>query len=207
MTRYVVPFCQWRFRVSDKQESRQVHGSQFVAKVLGSNAIDPAKRPEYCAAVRKVLSDRNLVNVPAYRRLVEEVGLGAPSGQTSDPPRVSSPPVMGSFPSPGFSGHNPSAGRGGPWQRPGEGLSGIMSPPLSNEAVQNHPGLAPPWAQLGAPSHLNSVSPVSFMPVARPQQQQQQHLHPSPTNHGYGEPAPFHRQASPAGPPAFYNHR
>lgn len=53
----------------------QVHGSQCITKVLSSQAIDPQDKPRYADAVKRILIDNKLVGVPAYRRLVEDLGL------------------------------------------------------------------------------------------------------------------------------------
>lgn len=53
----------------------QVHGSQFITKVLSSPALDAAKRDQYTERIKTLLNKHALVGVPAYRRLSEDLGL------------------------------------------------------------------------------------------------------------------------------------
>jgi protein JSN1 len=58
----------------------QVHGSQFVTKVLASPALSTPLREQYSSQVRSIIEKHRLVGVPAYRRLCEDLGM-LPSGQ------------------------------------------------------------------------------------------------------------------------------
>ncbi|EJD05984.1 uncharacterized protein FOMMEDRAFT_119427 [Fomitiporia mediterranea MF3/22] len=53
----------------------QVNGVAVVHKILTSPFIDPAKRPAYLDATKRVLIELKVIATQAYRRLIEEVGL------------------------------------------------------------------------------------------------------------------------------------
>lgn len=53
----------------------QVNGVAVVHKILTSPFIDPAKRPSYLEATKRVLIELKVIATQAYRRLIEEVGL------------------------------------------------------------------------------------------------------------------------------------
>lgn len=55
-----------------------VHGSQLVARALLSPNMDADSRERNTAAVATLLRKHELVGVPAYRRLAEQVGLSPP---------------------------------------------------------------------------------------------------------------------------------
>jgi protein JSN1 len=55
----------------------QVHGSQFVTKVLASNCFDAEARARYVEQVKRIVLAHSLIGVPAYRKLVEDLGLPA----------------------------------------------------------------------------------------------------------------------------------
>ncbi|WFD36035.1 hypothetical protein MCUN1_002906 [Malassezia cuniculi] len=55
-----------------------VHGSQLIGRALMSPNIDAAKRHAVVETLTVLLRSHDLVNVPAYRRLVEQVGLVMP---------------------------------------------------------------------------------------------------------------------------------
>ena len=56
----------------------QVHGSQFITKVLSSSTLDQVDRPRYIEMVKRIVLDHKLSGVPAYRRLIEDLGLPIP---------------------------------------------------------------------------------------------------------------------------------
>ena len=66
----------------------QVHGSQFVTKVLASPVLTREQRDQYAGQVRVLVDKHRLVGVPAYRRLCEDLGLLAPTfhGSIAGPP-------------------------------------------------------------------------------------------------------------------------
>ncbi|KIJ44131.1 hypothetical protein M422DRAFT_143127, partial [Sphaerobolus stellatus SS14] len=59
----------------------QVNGVSVVHKVLTSSYIDPAERPIYLEATKRVLIELKVIATQAYRRLIEEVGLPIPNFQ------------------------------------------------------------------------------------------------------------------------------
>lgn len=68
----------------------QVNGVAVVHKILTSPFVDPAKRPSYIEATKRVLIELKVIATQAYRRLIEEVGLPVPNLQptytTNAPP-------------------------------------------------------------------------------------------------------------------------
>ena len=63
----------------------QVNGVNVVHKVLTSPFVDPAKRPAYMEATKRVLIELKVIATQAYRRLIEEVGLPIPNFQSNYP--------------------------------------------------------------------------------------------------------------------------
>ncbi|KAI0781110.1 hypothetical protein BD413DRAFT_608293 [Trametes elegans] len=59
----------------------QVNGVAVVHKILTSPFVDPAKRPSYVEATKRVLIELKVIATQAYRRLIEEVGLPVPNLQ------------------------------------------------------------------------------------------------------------------------------
>ena len=59
----------------------QVNGVAVVHKVLTSPFVDPAERPSYVDATKRVLIELKVIATQAYRRLIEEVGLPVPNLQ------------------------------------------------------------------------------------------------------------------------------
>ncbi|KAA1471339.1 hypothetical protein DENSPDRAFT_106828 [Dentipellis sp. KUC8613] len=59
----------------------QVNGVAVVHKILTSPFLDPAKRPNYIEATKRVLIELKVIATQAYRRLIEEVGLPIPNFQ------------------------------------------------------------------------------------------------------------------------------
>lgn len=52
----------------------QVHGSQFITKVLASPTLSQEQRGSYSEQVKFLLHKHHLIGVPAYRRLCEDLG-------------------------------------------------------------------------------------------------------------------------------------
>ncbi|MCO5598644.1 hypothetical protein L7F22_052741 [Adiantum nelumboides] len=52
----------------------QVHGSQFITKVLASPTLSTRQRESYSEQVKLLLHKHQLIGVPAYRRLCEDLG-------------------------------------------------------------------------------------------------------------------------------------
>ncbi|OBZ75619.1 Pumilio domain-containing protein C56F2.08c [Grifola frondosa] len=59
----------------------QVNGVAVVHKILTSSFVDPAERPNYVEATKRVLIELKVIATQAYRRLIEEVGLPVPNLQ------------------------------------------------------------------------------------------------------------------------------
>lgn len=59
----------------------QVNGVAVVHKILTSPFVDPAQRPSYVEATKRVLIELKVIATQAYRRLIEEVGLPVPNLQ------------------------------------------------------------------------------------------------------------------------------
>lgn len=57
----------------------QVHGSQFITKVLASPTLSPRQRESYSEQVKTLLQKHQLIGVPAYRRLCEDLGFRSAS--------------------------------------------------------------------------------------------------------------------------------
>lgn len=60
----------------------QVNGVAVVHKVLTSASLDPADKPAFLEATKRVLIELKVIATQAYRRLIEEVGLPIPSFQS-----------------------------------------------------------------------------------------------------------------------------
>ncbi|UZJ56799.1 hypothetical protein CBS101457_006119 [Exobasidium rhododendri] len=82
----------------------QVHGSQFVTKVLASPILTAEQHEQYSLQVRLIVERHRLVGVPAYRRLCEDLGLLAPS--FSSPIGAGLGPSYPSYPSGQYSNNN-----------------------------------------------------------------------------------------------------
>lgn len=75
----------------------QVHGSQFIAKVLSTPHIAEDKRSRYVEQVKRLVLEHRLNAVPAYRALTEQLGIdfvgggpaAASSTRTNPPPTTS----------------------------------------------------------------------------------------------------------------------
>ncbi|KAG9318433.1 hypothetical protein JVU11DRAFT_524 [Chiua virens] len=68
----------------------QVNGVAVVHKILTSPFLDPADKPSFIEATKRVLIELKVIATQAYRRLIEEVGLPIPNYQptynTNGPP-------------------------------------------------------------------------------------------------------------------------
>lgn len=63
----------------------QVHGSQFITKVLASPTLSPRQRESYSEQVKMLLHKHQLIGVPAYRRLCEDLGFRSATPSTGLP--------------------------------------------------------------------------------------------------------------------------
>lgn len=70
----------------------QVNGVAVVHKILTSPFVDPAQRPAYIEATKRVLIELKVIATQAYRRLIEEVGLPIPNLQPTFPNGSTSTP-------------------------------------------------------------------------------------------------------------------
>ncbi|KAI9508840.1 hypothetical protein F5148DRAFT_839232 [Russula earlei] len=75
----------------------QVNGVNVVHKVLTSPFVDPAKRPAYIEATKRVLIELKVIATQAYRRLIEEVGLPTPTFQPNYPNGSTTPGAKTKF--------------------------------------------------------------------------------------------------------------
>ena len=60
----------------------QVIGVSIVHGILKSQFVEGTNRLQYLSSVKRVLTELNVVGLPAYRKLVEEVGLSAFGGRS-----------------------------------------------------------------------------------------------------------------------------
>ncbi|EMD38583.1 hypothetical protein CERSUDRAFT_113767 [Gelatoporia subvermispora B] len=95
----------------------QVNGVAVVHKILTSPFVDPADRPRYTEATKRVLIELKVIATQAYRRLIEEVGLPVPNLQptytTNIPqPNKSKYNAQNNFGMPGLPAGYPSSDQG-----------------------------------------------------------------------------------------------
>ncbi|KDN45250.1 hypothetical protein K437DRAFT_268511 [Tilletiaria anomala UBC 951] len=173
----------------------QIHGSQFIAKVLAGSAMDASKKPAYAEAVRKVLQDRDLINVPAYRRLVEEVGLAPSNSNSGGTGDLHLGKLASPLPAPRWDGlpmlpslSTSTALNSSAWQRgPPQGLmtrgahGHPVVPVMQPSATLSLPSTSMPLMQ--APSGLNTSDAYRSPP---------QPAHLSPWAHLIGSPPAAH---------------
>ncbi|PCH38622.1 hypothetical protein WOLCODRAFT_23480 [Wolfiporia cocos MD-104 SS10] len=96
----------------------QVNGVAVVHKILTSPFVDPAQRPSYVEATKRVLIELKVIATQAYRRLIEEVGLPVPNLQptyTTNAPQPNSKnkyTAQSSYGMPGLPAGYPSSDQG-----------------------------------------------------------------------------------------------
>jgi len=95
----------------------QVNGVAVVHKILTSPFIEPAERPAYIEATKRVLIELKVIATQAYRRLIEEVGLPVPNLQptyTTNIPQPSNKKYtsQSNFGMPGLPAGYPSSDQG-----------------------------------------------------------------------------------------------
>ncbi|KDN51751.1 hypothetical protein RSAG8_00299, partial [Rhizoctonia solani AG-8 WAC10335] len=150
----------------------QVNGVSVVHKILISPFIDPAERPQYLEATKRVLIDLKVTVTQAYRRLIEEVGLPLPNFQPAFAQPTPQPAKKNSG--------GPMAPYGMPpvgYQQPGDGLANMM------QALQMQPGVGPNgqgglqinpvYGNPGIPGPMSAgppsgTSPATFSPTNDP---------------------------------------
>ncbi|EIN07547.1 hypothetical protein PUNSTDRAFT_69821 [Punctularia strigosozonata HHB-11173 SS5] len=129
----------------------QVNGVAVVHKILTTPFIDPAKRPQYIEATKRVLIELKVIATQAYRRLIEEVGLPIPNFQ----------PTYNNVPPPGTKG-----------KLSNQNSFGV--PGLPSAYANNDQGLASLMASLqmaGQNPHSNPHSQLAIDPAYGQQQQ------------------------------------
>ncbi|KAG8721345.1 hypothetical protein FRC08_013890 [Ceratobasidium sp. 394] len=151
----------------------QVNGVSVVHKILISPFLDPAERPGFLEATKRVLIDLKVTVTQAYRRLIEEVGLPLPNFQPAFAQPMPQPAKKNSGPTP-YGMPGVPAG----YQQQGDGLATMMQA-LQLQAQQgagpgNQGGLQinPAYANPSAPSPMagppSGTSPATFSPTNDP---------------------------------------
>ncbi|KAG9126372.1 hypothetical protein FRC07_003678 [Ceratobasidium sp. 392] len=154
----------------------QVNGVSVVHKILISPFLDPAERPGFLEATKRVLIDLKVTVTQAYRRLIEEVGLPLPNFQPAFAQPMPQPAKKNSGPTPyGM----PGVGVPGGFQQQGDGLATMMQA-LQLQAQQQGVGpsgqgglqINPAYANPSAPSPMagppSGTSPATFSPTNDP---------------------------------------
>jgi protein JSN1 len=152
----------------------QVNGVSVVHKILISPFLDPAERPGFLEATKRVLIDLKVTVTQAYRRLIEEVGLPLPNFQ----PAFAQP-----MPQPAKKNNGPGGPYGMPgvpagYQQQGDGLATMMQA-LQLQAQQQGAGpngqglqINPAYASSSMPSPMagppSGTSPATFSPTNDP---------------------------------------
>ncbi|PWN50480.1 hypothetical protein IE53DRAFT_368869 [Violaceomyces palustris] len=186
----------------------QVHGSQFITKVLASPSLDPQAGPRFAEVITRMLQDHKLVNVPAYRRLAEDLGLPVPPQLTpmSTQPHLDAPMPLNAGLGPARPGGAPlyggllPPGSGGPPYSDGIMDLNVMIAQMSlqQRQAQDNGGRSGAAVQarlppnVGQPSLMNMPAlPFGVLPPPPPpplpplqQEQQQQPSLPQPPSAG-----------------------
>lgn len=103
----------------------QVNGVAVVHKILTSPFVDPAKRPSYVEATKRVLIELKVIATQAYRRLIEEVGLPVPNLQPTYSTNIPQPSGKTKFTSQNQYGGMPGLPAGYPSND--QGLQSMMA--------------------------------------------------------------------------------
>lgn len=152
----------------------QVNGVSVVHKILISPFLDPAERPSFLEATKRVLIDLKVTVTQAYRRLIEEVGLPLPNFQPAFAQPMPQPVKKGSGPAPyGM----PGMPTGYPQQ--GDGLATMMQAlqlqaqqqgagPNNQGGLQINPGYGNPAIPNGMGGPPSGTSPATFSPTNDP---------------------------------------
>ncbi|KZT03494.1 uncharacterized protein LAESUDRAFT_659487 [Laetiporus sulphureus 93-53] len=148
----------------------QVNGVAVVHKIITSSFVDPAKRPSYVEATKRVLIELKVIATQAYRRLIEEVGLPVPNLQptyTTNAPQPNSKnkyTAQSNYVVPGLPAGYPSSD---------QGLASMMAALQmgGQNAASGPPRLQidPGYGQIGAGGRGRASNPASaFSPSADP---------------------------------------
>lgn len=154
----------------------QVHGSQFITKILASPTLLHAQRDRYADQIRTLLEKHQLIGVPAYRRLCEDLGLVTPvlappivpSQRTQPMPAVlGTPGAFAPFSSPGLTSDAPQ----------------VMPPVMMASApfiagMPPAPGTPPVQASQRGYGHPSSHAPLPQQPPVGAQMPQQDAFNP-----------------------------
>ncbi|KAI0374709.1 hypothetical protein BV20DRAFT_385871 [Pilatotrama ljubarskyi] len=152
----------------------QVNGVAVVHKILTSPFVDPAKRPSYVEATKRVLIELKVIATQAYRRLIEEVGLPVPNLQPTYSTNIPQPSGKAKFTSQNQYGGMPGLPAGYPSND--QGLQSMMA---ALQMGGQNAASGPPRLQIdpgygqnggGAPQRGGRVSnpPSAFSPASDP---------------------------------------
>lgn len=153
----------------------QVNGVSVVHKILISPFLDPAERPQYLEATKRVLIDLKVTVTQAYRRLIEEVGLPLPNFQPAFAQPVPQPAKKnGNAPAPYGMPGMPAG-----YQQPGDGLANMMQAlqmqaqqpgggPNNQGGLQINPAFGNPSLQGAMSGPPSGTSPATFSPTNDP---------------------------------------
>jgi protein JSN1 len=145
----------------------QVNGVAVVHKILTSPFLDPADKPNFIEATKRVLIELKVIATQAYRRLIEEVGLPIPNYQpayTTNGPPGKKGQSHNSFGVPGLPSGYPAND---------QGLASMMAA-LQMGGQNPHSGppqlhIDPTYGQSNAPARpRNSNPPSAFSPSSDP---------------------------------------
>ncbi|KAH0830523.1 hypothetical protein J3R83DRAFT_1975 [Lanmaoa asiatica] len=145
----------------------QVNGVAVVHKILTSPFLDPADKPNFIEATKRVLIELKVIATQAYRRLIEEVGLPIPNYQptytTNGPPGKKGQP-HNTFGVPGLPSGYPSND---------QGLASMMAAlQMGGQNPQSGPPqlhIDPTFGQSNAPARPRASNPPSaFSPSSDP---------------------------------------
>jgi protein JSN1 len=144
----------------------QVNGVAVVHKILTSPFIDPAEKPGYVEATKRVLIELKVIATQAYRRLIEEVGLPVPNFQptyANNAPQTGKNKItpQGTFGMPGLPSGYPSND---------QGLASMMA---ALQMGGQNPQAGPPQLQIDPNYNPNAArgrpnSSVAFSPNTDP---------------------------------------
>jgi len=152
----------------------QVNGVNVVHKVLTSPFVDPAKRPAYIEATKRVLIELKVIATQAYRRLIEEVGLPIPNFQPSYPNGSTTPGAKSKFSASASSYGVPGLSSG--YSTHDQNLASMMAAlqmggqnPQSGQPQPPQLSIDPGYGGQSAPPRSRSSNAVSaFSPATEP---------------------------------------
>ncbi|KAH8920008.1 hypothetical protein BT69DRAFT_1223412, partial [Atractiella rhizophila] len=125
----------------------QVHGITVIQKILASTHVEPQEKQAISEKVRTVITNLRVQHIPAYKKLVEDLGM-----PYSSPPTTQSGTPSTHKGSPGYN-------RSSSWSTPQSQASGFPSPYQSTE----YPSF------VNALGQMQISNPVSGHPTTPPQ--------------------------------------